>query len=95
MDDNKVIKVAMLGAGTVGGGVYKLLKMRQDEMRSKIGEDLELAEWLRGIENHGDAHALGFSRPEYAVLLDRKGQEAALKEKIKTLEEQYETADCI
>lgn len=46
MDDNKVIKVAMLGAGTVGGGVYKLLKMRQDEMRSKIGEDLELRKIL-------------------------------------------------
>ena len=46
MDSNKVIKVAMLGAGTVGGGVYKLLKMRQDEMYDKIGESLELKKIL-------------------------------------------------
>lgn len=75
--------------------ILKNLNRLTDFVRDAFGEDLELAEWLRGIENHGDAHALGFSRPEYAVLLDRKGQEAALKEKIKTLEEQYETADCI
>ena len=64
--------------------ILKNLNRLTDFVRDAFGEDLELAEWLRGIENHGDAHALGFSRPEYAVLLDRKGQEAALKEKIKT-----------
>ena len=60
--------------------ILKNLNRLTDFVRDAFGEDLELAEWLRGIENHGDAHALGFSRPEYAVLLDRKGLEAALKE---------------
>lgn len=30
------IKAALLGAGTVGGGVYKLIEKRKSEMPSKI-----------------------------------------------------------
>ena len=32
----KVINVALLGLGTVGTGVYKVLKMQQDDMEDKI-----------------------------------------------------------
>lgn len=66
-----------------------------DFVREAFGEDLELAEWLEGLRGHGDAGAVGFYRPEYAALLDRRSQEAALREKIRKMEEQYEAADCI
>lgn len=36
----KIIKAALLGAGTVGGGVYKLLERRRDEMERKLGAEL-------------------------------------------------------
>ena len=42
----KVIKAALLGAGTVGGGVYKLLERRTDEMQRITGADLEIAKIL-------------------------------------------------
>ena len=29
---DRVIKAALLGLGTVGGGVYKVLKMQEEEM---------------------------------------------------------------
>ena len=40
------IKAAILGAGTVGGGVYKLSEMMKDEMFSKTGADLEIKKIL-------------------------------------------------
>ena len=46
MGEMETIKAAMLGAGTVGGGVYKLLEMRKDEMVNKIGTGLELKKIL-------------------------------------------------
>lgn len=33
--ENKVIKAAMLGLGTVGTGVYKVLKLQEEEMEAK------------------------------------------------------------
>ncbi len=33
----KVIKAALLGLGTVGNGVYKVLKNQREEMEKKIG----------------------------------------------------------
>ena len=36
----KTIYAALLGAGTVGGGVYKLLERRREEMKDKIGAEL-------------------------------------------------------
>lgn len=35
--EEKVINAALLGLGTVGTGVYKVLKMQEDEMTAKIG----------------------------------------------------------
>ena len=42
----KVINVALLGLGTVGTGVYKVLKMQQDEMEDKIGAQVEIKKIL-------------------------------------------------
>lgn len=40
------IRAALLGAGTVGGGVYKLLQMRKEEMPFKIQAELEISRVL-------------------------------------------------
>ncbi len=42
----KPIKMAIMGAGTVGGGVYKLLQMRRDEMMQRAGTDIEISKIL-------------------------------------------------
>ena len=44
--NKKVINVALLGLGTVGTGVYKVLKMQQDEMEDKIGARVEIKKIL-------------------------------------------------
>lgn len=42
MSKYKEIKAALLGAGTVGGGVYKLVERRAAEMQAKVGADLKI-----------------------------------------------------
>ena len=42
----KPIKIAIMGAGTVGGGVYKLLQMRKADMCQRVGTDIEIAKIL-------------------------------------------------
>ncbi len=37
------VKVALLGLGTVGSGVYKLIERQQEEMSSKAGASIEIA----------------------------------------------------
>lgn len=46
MSKETKIKAALLGMGTVGGGVYKLLQRRKDEMSAKINADLEISKIL-------------------------------------------------
>lgn len=46
MSRYKTIRVALLGAGTVGGGVYKLLQMRKEDMPSKVQAELEICKVL-------------------------------------------------
>lgn len=46
MDKRKVIKAALLGLGTVGGGVYKLAARLKDEMVYKTGAELEISKIL-------------------------------------------------
>ena len=41
MTDTKTIKVGLLGLGTVGTGVYKLIGRRSEEMQQKTGAALE------------------------------------------------------
>lgn len=42
MEERKVIKAALLGAGTVGSGVYALSEMLKNEMVDKTGAELEI-----------------------------------------------------
>ena len=35
----KTVKIGLLGLGTVGGGVYKLIERQKSEMVSKTGAD--------------------------------------------------------
>lgn len=46
MENQKTIKVGLLGLGTVGTGVYKLIQKNQPEMQQKIGANLEIAKIL-------------------------------------------------
>lgn len=41
-----VRKIALLGMGTVGGGVYKIIENQKEEMPFKIGAELEVAKVL-------------------------------------------------
>jgi len=44
--ENKKIKVALLGLGTVGGGVYKLIQRRSESMIHTVGAELEVEKIL-------------------------------------------------
>lgn len=46
MSSERVIKIALLGAGTVGRGVYKLLQEMQEDIPYKTGAKLELKKIL-------------------------------------------------
>ncbi len=43
MEGTKTIKVGLLGLGTVGGGVYKLIERQKEEMVKKAGASLEVS----------------------------------------------------
>ena len=46
MENKKTVKIGLLGLGTVGGGVYKLLQRQKDEMMNKTGAEIEIAKIL-------------------------------------------------
>ena len=46
MSDVRIIKAALLGAGTVGSGVYEILQWQKDEMPKKLGAVVELKKIL-------------------------------------------------
>lgn len=46
MQDNRVIRVALLGVGTVGGGVLKLIERQKEEIPFKTGASVEIAKVL-------------------------------------------------
>lgn len=46
MEELKTVKIALLGSGTVGTGVYKLVQNQKEEMPHKIGANLEIAKIL-------------------------------------------------
>lgn len=75
--------------------VLECLDRMTDFILETFGKDLELADWLHGIQNHGDYRYLGFSRPELNALLEQKDQEERLRKNIEQMEELYETADRI
>lgn len=48
---DKIINAALLGLGTVGGGVYKVLKNQENEMEAKLGRKVKIKKILvRNIE---------------------------------------------
>lgn len=46
MENQKKIKAGLLGCGTVGGGVYKLLKRRSQELSQTAGAEIEITKIL-------------------------------------------------
>ena len=46
MENTKVIKVGLLGLGTVGSGVYKLIERQKEEMCQKTGADIKIEKIL-------------------------------------------------
>lgn len=51
MKEYKEIQVALLGLGTVGLGVYKVLQMQKEEMQHKIGTEIKIKKILvRNLE---------------------------------------------
>lgn len=69
------------------------LNRMTDLIKEAFGEDLELTDWLYGIQNHGDYRLVLFRRPEMEVLLDQKAQEERLRRQIREMEGLYETFD--
>ena len=55
---NKMIKIAILGFGTVGSGVYELIKNNKDIVAKNAGIEIETKYILdiRDFSNHEDAH---------------------------------------
>ena len=48
---DRMINAALLGLGTVGGGVYKVLKNQESEMEAKIGSKVRISRILvRNLE---------------------------------------------
>lgn len=51
MVQKKVLKVALLGLGTVGTGVYKVLRNQETEMMHKLGCEVKIVKILvRNLE---------------------------------------------
>ncbi|MGF0033395.1 homoserine dehydrogenase [Bariatricus sp. SGI.154] len=46
MEKQRIIKVGLLGLGTVGSGVYKLIERQKDEMTDKTGAGLQIEKIL-------------------------------------------------
>ncbi len=46
MSEIPIIKAALLGAGTVGGGVYQILQWQKEEMPKKLGASVEISKIL-------------------------------------------------
>ena len=46
MEEFKNIKIALLGSGTVGTGVYKQIERQKDELPHKIGANLSVSKVL-------------------------------------------------
>jgi len=65
MTEKRTVKVALLGLGTVGSGVYKLVERQQKEMVHKVGADLRIEKIL--------VHNIGKKRDsvEASLLTDR------------------------
>lgn len=71
MDKLKTVKAALLGFGTVGGGVYKLVEMRRADMPHTIGADLEIAKVLvRSKEKVREGVPAGLLTTEWKEIIE-------------------------
>lgn len=73
--------------------VICFLEQMTDFISGAFGEDVELTDWLHGIQNHGDYSILAFQCPEMGRLLNQKEQEERLRKEIREMEELYEAVD--
>ena len=80
----KVIQVALLGLGTVGGGVYRIIKSQSEEMSNKLGARIEIKKILvrnqeKAIKRIGDDPAITtdwneiISDPEISIVIEVMG----------------------
>ena len=46
MEQEKIVYAALLGLGTVGGGVYKVLKSQESETEKKLGTQIKIKKIL-------------------------------------------------
>lgn len=55
--ENNVCNVALLGAGTVGGGAYKILETQKDELPFKTGSSVVVSKiFVRNIEKYSELY---------------------------------------
>ena len=76
MGEIPVIKAALLGAGTVGGGVFEILSRQREEMPRKLGAYVEITKVLvrdKGKERPGLDSSL-FTEDWKEILADREIQ---------------------
>lgn len=80
----KVIQVALLGLGTVGGGVYRIIKSQTEEMSNKLGARIEIKKILvrnqeKARKRIGDDPAITtdwneiISDPEISIVIEVMG----------------------
>jgi homoserine dehydrogenase len=60
MGQERIIHAALLGAGTVGSGVYKLVKDLEEEIVSKTGAWWWIKFWCAIRQKRGKAFRLSF-----------------------------------
>ena len=71
MGERNVIKAALLGAGTVGSGVYALAEMLKDEMFQKTGANLEIKKVLvRNTKKERPVHENAPGAPLLSVFFE-------------------------
>lgn len=73
--------------------VFQFLERMTEFLAEAFGEDLEMADWLHGLRNHGDFASIGYESAGRKRLLEQKEQEERLRKKIAEMEGLYETAD--
>lgn len=71
MNQIKTIKAALLGLGTVGTGVYKLVERQKDEMEYKVGAKLEIAKILvRNVDKVHEGVAPGLLTDKWEDIIN-------------------------
>ena len=80
---------------TERGKLVSTLARTTEDLKTVFGEDLELADWIGGIREHGDYEWCGFDATGYEPLMIEKRLAQQVKRQVAEMEEQYETDDRI